>query len=157
MNTGLTHQEEQGLAWEAEQEKIEVIPALVLNDYPGAHYATMVKDGIKTLETRMRMFTYTGDLLICCGGKSVTNNAGKALCVVHFGKGRPMTDEDVNAACIENAPKRIVYPLTNLRHLNIDFEFSKHAVKKNFQGIFSVRIPAYVLIFHKPKKEMSHE
>lgn len=122
------------------------IAALVLNDYPEKHYATWVKDGIKTLETRGKKFSYTGDLVICCGNKSVTNNAGKALCIVHFGEGRPMVDEDANSACIENAPGRIVYPLTDLRHFSYDFKFTDYAVKKNFQGIFSVKIPDFVKI-----------
>jgi len=122
------------------------IAALVLNDYPNKHYATWVEEGIKTLETRGKTFTYTGDLLICCGGKSCTPNAGKALCIVHFGKGRPMEDKDEEAACIENAPNRIAYPLTDLRHLSYKFKFSDYAVKKNFQGIFSVAIPDFVKI-----------
>lgn len=127
------------------------IAALVLNDYPGKHYATWVKEGIKIVETRGRLFTYTGDLLICCGKKSVTANAGKALCIVSFHKGRPMTNEDEKYACIENAPGRIAYDLTNLRLLSCDFMFSKHAVKKNFQGIFSVKIPDHIKILNPEK------
>lgn len=122
------------------------IAALVLNDYPGKHYATWVKEGIKTLETRGKLFSYTGDLVICCGNKSVTPNAGKALCIVHFGKGRPMEDDDAVAACIENAPGRFAYPLTDLRHFSYDFKFTDYAVKKNYQGIFSVTIPDFVQI-----------
>ena len=63
-----------------------VYKALILNDYEEAHYATMVKDGIKLIETRMkRLFAFRGDIVICCGaGKSVTSNAGKALCIVEI-------------------------------------------------------------------------
>lgn len=116
------------------------IAALVLNQ----PYASWVMDGIKTIETRMRLFAYTGDLLICMGKENDHPLAGKALCIVHFGKGRPMTDEDAEAACIENAPKRIAYPLTNLRHLSYNFRFTDYAVKKNYQGIFSIKIPPFV-------------
>ena len=127
--------------------KANEIPALVLNDYEGKHYATWVEQGIKTIETRTgRCFSYEGDLLICCGAKSVTENAGKALCVVHFGKGRLMTKEDEKGACIEVAEKRYAHELTNLRKLSYKFRFTDYAVKKNYQGIFSVRIPDFVTI-----------
>jgi hypothetical protein len=123
-----------------------IYAALVLNDYPDKHYATWVKEGIKTIETRSRLFTFTGDLVICCGKKSVTPNAEKALCLVYFHKGRPMTDDDAAAACIENAPGRVAFPLTDLRHFSYDFKFTDYAVQKNYQGIFSVRIPEFVEI-----------
>ncbi len=122
------------------------LPAIVLNDYPGKHYATWVKEGKKIIETRGKSFTYTGDIVICCGAKSVTASKGRALCIVHLGKARPMEDEDAEGACIENAPGRIAYDLTNLRYFSRDFTFSKQAVKKNFQGIFSVKIPDDVTI-----------
>ena len=122
------------------------IAALVLNDYPGKHYATGVKEGKKLIETRGKYFTYTGDIVICCGAKSVTGNAGKALCIVHLGKARPMQDEDAEKACIENAPDRVAYDLTNLRHFDYDFKFTDYAVKKNYQGIFSVTVPDFVKI-----------
>src|SRR5258705_9265870 len=113
--------------------------ALVLNDYEfEKHYATWVYEGKKTLETRMKMFKYLGELIICCGGNSVTRNAGLAICMVEFGKGRPMVDEDAPAAMIGNAPGRIVYPLTNLRHFSKKFMFSKRKVSGSFQSIFQI-------------------
>jgi hypothetical protein len=120
------------------------IAAIVLNDYPGNHYASWVMQGLKRIETRSRLFNFTGDILICCGAKSVTSAAGKALCIVHMDKGRPMVDEDAGAACIGNAPGRIAYPLTKLRTLSYNFKFTDYSVKKNYQGIFSVRIPDFV-------------
>ncbi len=71
-----------------------VISAIVLNDYKDFHYATWVLEEKKTIETRGKTFLYSGDILICCGAKSVTKNAGNALCIVHLGKGRPMEDND---------------------------------------------------------------
>lgn len=127
-----------------------VIPAIVLNDYPGKHYATWVKEAKKLIETRSRSFTYTGDIVICCGKKSVTKNAGKALCIVRLGKARKMQDEDAEKACIGNAADRIAYDLTDLRHFDYEFNFTDYAVKKNYQGIFSVRIPPFVNIIQPP-------
>lgn len=123
-----------------------IFNCLVLNDYanePGndKHYATNAIEGKKKFETRMKTFTYEGDLVICCGGKSVTANAGKALGVVHFGKGRPMVDSDETDAMIENAPGRIVYPLTNIRKFNKTFNFSKRIVSGSFLSIFQIRLP----------------
>lgn len=125
--------------------------AIVLNDYGGKeNYATFVHDGLKTLETRMKMFNFKGDTIICCGNKSVTKYAGLAICIVHFGKGRPMTDEDAKAAMIHNSPGRIVYPLTNLRHFSKKFMFSKRKVSGSFQGIFQITIPDGIEIIEPP-------
>lgn len=123
-------------------EQSRIVRALVLNE----PYASKVMQGIKTLETRMKKFSYTGDLVICMGNENDSECAGKAICMVHFGEGRPMKDEDAEAACIENAPGRIAYPLTDLRHFSYNFKFTDYAVMKNYQGIFSVRIPDFVTI-----------
>lgn len=124
------------------ESKIIEVRALVLNE----PYATYVMEGIKTLETRMKMFSFTGDLVICMGKENNSPNAGKAIALVHFGRGRPMTDDDSDAACIENAPGRIAYPLADQRHFSYNFKFTDYAVKKNYQGLFSVRIPDFVKI-----------
>ena len=130
---------------------MKILPAIVLNDYPDKHYATWVMQGIKKIETRSRRFNFSGDIVICCGNKSVTENAGKALCIVHFDKPRPMTDEDVEAACIENAIGRIAYDITNVREFDYKFKFTDYVVNKNFQGIFSVQIPDFAFK-HKPSQ-----
>jgi hypothetical protein len=124
-----------------------IFNAIVLNDYIGAHYATQVELGIKTIETRMRKFKYTGDIVICCGGNSVTGNKAKALCLVHLGEGRPMTDGDIHAACIGNAPGRIAYHMTNRRLFSRKFTFSKRKVSGTFQGIFQISIPEDIQIY----------
>lgn len=120
------------------------IPAIVLNDYPDKHYATWVEEGKKVIETRGRKFEFSGDILICCGAKSATKNAGLALCVVYMDRGRFMKDEDEAGACIENAPGRIAYPLSNRRLLSYKFKFTDYATKKNYQGIFEVDMPDFV-------------
>lgn len=48
---------------------------LILNDYYQRYYATWVAQGKKTIETRMKAFKYRGELIICCGNKSVTQKA----------------------------------------------------------------------------------
>lgn len=134
--------------------------ALILNDYEHAQYAEWVKTGKKPIETRMgRMFSYRGDLVICCGKtNSVGPNAGKALCIVELYDARPMknTPDEIAAACIEWHPKRKSHLLRNWRHFSRDFEFKDYATKKNFQGIFEIEIPDDVAIIPKPEiKEFS--
>ena len=120
------------------------LPAIILNE----PYATKVMTGEKFIETRMRRFSFTGDILICCDkGKSKDSvNAGKALCVVYWNAGIPMTEEHEQGACIECVPGRYAFPLSNRRLLSYNFEISKYVVTKNFQGIFEVRIPDFVTI-----------
>ncbi len=131
-----------------------IYKALVLNDYEGTPYAQWVKEGRKKIETRMnRLFTYRGDIVICCGAtKSVSDNAGKALCIVEIWKGREMrnTPEEIEAACIGWDKDRKSLLLRNWRHFNYDFKFAPQAIQKNFQGIFSIALPEDVIIIPKP-------
>lgn len=125
-----------------------IFNALILNE----PFANLVKEGVKKIETRMKEFSFRGDVVICCdNGKSRnTPNAGKAICIVEIWKVRDMKNTDKEAACIDNAPGRKSYLLRNWRHFSTDFPFSKCAIKKNFQGIFSIRIPDDVEIIPMP-------
>ena len=125
---------------------MKIYKAIVLNDYIGKHYATWVNEKKKKIETRMRLFNYSGDIVICCGNKSTTINKGKALCLIHFGKGRKMTSDDEKDACIECVPGRIAYDLTNRRDFNRRFTFSKQKVSGSFQGIFEIELPVDVRV-----------
>jgi hypothetical protein len=119
--------------------------AIILNE----PYASMVKGGKKTIETRMRfLHKLVGDVIFCCdGGKSKHSQwAGRAMCLLTVDAGRSMKDEDAERACIENAPKRIAYPLSNLRELSYNFEFSKYKVSGDFRGVFTVKLPSFVEI-----------
>lgn len=128
-----------------------IFNAIILNE----PYAGYVKEGKKTIETRMRMLSkLIGDIIICCDkGKSFGSpNFGKALCIVTVEMGRQMRYEDIGGACIENIMGRYAYPLSNLRHFNYDFTFTHYAITQpgkrnpNWQGIFQIRIPDLVTI-----------
>lgn len=129
-----------------------IFKALILNDYPGKPYAQQVKEGTKLIETRMnKLFTYRGDIVICCGASnSISDNAGKALCIVNIWKGRAMLKSDEIAACIEWHPKRKSLLLKDWRHFDEDFEFAPCAIEKNFQGMFSIQIPDHIKIIPRP-------
>lgn len=89
----------------------------------------------------MKLFTYTGDLVICCSSGSMTRNSGKALCIVHFGNGVPMLPEHEDGAKIECAPGRYAYPLSNWRYFSRKFTFAKRKVGGTFQAFFDIEIP----------------
>jgi hypothetical protein len=121
---------------------LRIFKAIVLVDEPaGNHYATMVEKQVKKIETRMRNIIPEGDIVICCGSKSMTANRLKALCIVRVSKGRPMTPEDEKDACIECVLGRWAYVLSNWRYFSRKFEFSKRYVDGSFQGIFRISIP----------------
>lgn len=125
----------------------ETYNALVLNDYEGMkHYATWVEQQVKTIETRMKTFKYRGDLVICCGNKSVTANAGKALCIVNLYDAEPMRKEHEKAACIEVTAGRIAHHLKDWRFFNRKFSFSRQKVSGAFQSIFQITLPEDVRI-----------
>jgi hypothetical protein len=119
-----------------------IYSAIILNE----PYAEYVRTGKKTIETRMRRMIPDGYIIICCDkGKSKrSSNAGKAICLVKVVGCRPMKDEDVVAACIENVPGRYAFPLQNLFHFSYNFSFTDYAVTKNWQGIFRLRLPDFV-------------
>lgn len=131
-----------------------IFNAIILNDYTSEivgtskHYASNVRDGLKTLETREQKFDdkWEGDMVICCGKKSPTRSASKALCIVHWGKAEKMADQHEEAAMIANNGRKYVYPLTNRRLFSREFDFTKCYVSGSFQSIFQIRIPDDVSI-----------
>lgn len=121
-----------------------VYNAIVLVDHPGdfsKHYATMVCNREKTIETRMKNIIPMGDIVICCGKKSMTRNKGLALCLVYVNDGRLMVKEDEEKAKIEMIAGRWAFELSDWRYFNRKFEFTKHYVSGSYQSIFQVRIP----------------
>lgn len=126
--------------------KDKIYNCLILNDYPEKHYATWVEEQKKTIETRMKKFSYRGDLIICCGAKSVTRNAGLALCLVNLWSASPMQAIDEKAAMIECIPGRISHFLKDWRYFNRKFSFSQRRVSGAFQSIFQITLPDDVRI-----------
>lgn len=126
--------------------------ALILNDYEGAPYAHWIKTGKKTIETRLRAFSYKGDIVICCGKtNSVGKNAGNALCIVELWKIRPMKKTDEKAAGVRYNPEIKSFLLRNWRHFSRDFKFSPQRVSGAWQSLFNITIPDDVQIIPKPE------
>lgn len=129
-----------------------IFNAIVLIDTPlGVHYATLVEQQVKTIETRTRrMIGSAGDFVICCGAKSRTANRWKALCLVHLSDPRPMKPEDDVAACVEWNSELIVHDITNWRYFTRKFYFAPRRVSGSFQSIFQISIPEDVRIITRP-------
>ncbi len=130
-----------------------IYKGLVVNDYELTPYAQWIKEGRKPIETRMnRIFSYRGDIIICCGKtNSVSQNRGKALCIVELYAAGDMQPEHAEAACIEWHPQRKSHMLRNWRYFSENFEFSKMAIQKNFQGMFDMTIPTHIKIIPQPQ------
>ncbi len=84
-------------------------------------YANLVASGKKTLETRTWTTKYRGDILICASMSGVGEPKGVALCLVTIDYIRPMTQADIEDACVELYPRAQVWGLSNLRVLEDPF------------------------------------
>lgn len=133
-------------------ESKELYNFLVLNDDIGYHWATWMEQGKKTIETRFKRFKYRGDLIICCGQKSLTRNSGLAVCIVELYDVVPMTKEHEQMACIEAVPGRMAHLTRNLRHFNRKFKFTPQRVSGSFQSIFQGHLPddVHIIEYLKP-------
>ncbi|MDF2447586.1 MAG: hypothetical protein K0R26_90 [Bacteroidota bacterium] len=132
--------------------KGRVYKALIMNDYEGAPYAEWIKTGHKTIETRHRSFTYRGDLIICCGKtNSVSENAGKALCIVDLYKIRDLQKGDEEASGVAVRPGIKAFLFRNWRHFNRDFEFAPQRVSGAWQSIFEIVLPPDIEIIPRPE------
>lgn len=118
-----------------------VFNCLVLNDDLFNHWATWFEEGKKTIETRFYTMKHRGDLVICCGNKSKTRNAGLAVCIVDLYDAMPMRVGHEKDACIEAVPGRIAHITDKLRHFSRKFKFAPCRVSGSFQSIFQIVLP----------------
>lgn len=63
-------------------------------------WANLIRDGLKTIETRIWATAYRGDLLICASRLPAIAPSGCAVCLVELSDCRPMQLEDWAAACL---------------------------------------------------------
>lgn len=129
----------------------QVYNAIILQDYSYAQYASWIKEGSKTIETRTRNLSALGDLVICCAKSAESSNAGKALCIVNVYKIRPMVHADALGARIDWSPDLKSYLLKDWRKFSRDFKFAPMKVKGDWRGIFKIEIPENVEIIAQPE------
>jgi hypothetical protein len=87
------------------------------NGTPDTNWASLIEQGIKTIETRTWKTNYRGDLLICCSASSKSDNAGLAVCIVHLDDIVLMEKKHEKAACCKVYPRAQAWILSNLRPL----------------------------------------
>lgn len=124
-----------------------LLNAIVLVDTPlGVHYATLVEQQKKKIETRTRNIFKPGDYVICCGNRSMTRNKGRALCLVTLSEGRKMKEEDAPLACVDFDPNLWVFDISRWQYFNRKFFFSPCKESGSFQSIFKIALPDDVRI-----------
>ena len=62
------------------------------------HWAKLIRDGLKTIETRTWKTDYRGKLLLCCSKKPASSLSGMAFAVCDLVDIRPMTRQDEHEA-----------------------------------------------------------
>ncbi len=98
-------------------------------------YASLIAEGIKTIETRKWATKYRGDILICASKSGQGEPKGVALCIVELYDIRPMTKADEAAACIELYPNAKAWLIRNLRVLPKPFPVKGHL------SLFDIDLP----------------
>lgn len=100
-------------------------------------WATLIRDGKKTIETRTWKTEYRGKLLLCCSKYPKSEISGMAFAIVDLVDIRDMTKEDEYLARCERYPnakswilkniKKIEpFPVTGqLRLFEVDYEMGK--------------------------------
>lgn len=78
-------------------------------------WCILIRDGIKTIETRTWATKHRGDLLLCASQQPKTELSGKAFAVVELLDCQPMTEDHVEAACCEVYDRAVSWFLGNLR------------------------------------------
>ncbi len=84
-------------------------------------FANLVAKGIKTIETRAWATRHRGDLLICAAKSGTGEPKGVALCLVCVEFVEPMTEEHVEAACVDVYQNAKAWHLSNVRLLSDQF------------------------------------
>lgn len=64
-------------------------------------WATLIRNGDKTIETRTWSTKYRGKILLCASKKPDSDFSGKAFAVAELVDVRPMTKDDEKQACCE--------------------------------------------------------
>lgn len=96
-------------------------------------WATLIRDGVKSIETRSWRTDFRGDLCLCACKKPAGLLSGMAFAVVEVVDVRPMVKEDEGAACCCLYPGAFSWVLRNVRKIEL-----KPVVGK--QGFFEVEL-----------------
>ena len=80
-------------------------------------WASMIKDGKKTIETRKWKTSYRGNILLCASKYPKSALSGKAFAIAELADCRKMTEQDEIQACCKIYPKANSWLLKNIRKI----------------------------------------
>lgn len=81
-------------------------------------YATLIYNGLKTIETRTWCTQYRGPILLTASKNPKGFLSGKAFATAELVECRPMTTEDKRYACCDMTPRRKSWILRNIKKIN---------------------------------------
>ena len=96
-------------------------------------WASLIRDGRKSIETRTWVTNYRGDILLCASKDPKTDISGNAFAVAELYDIKPMTKKDEKAAGCKIYPRAQSWFLRNIRPI-IPFEIQGRL------GIFDTKI-----------------
>lgn len=95
-------------------------------------WASMIRDGKKTIETRTWKTKYRGEIIICASLKPKTKFSGHAIAKVRLVDCMPMTKSDEKTACVNLYPGAFVWILDDIRKI-------KPFKVKGMLGLFNLK------------------
>ena len=78
-------------------------------------WSSMIKDGKKTIETRVWKTNYRGEILLCASRYPQSSISGKAFAVAKLVDVKPMVREDEIRACCEVYPRAYSWFLKDIQ------------------------------------------
>ncbi len=81
-------------------------------------WATLIRNGEKTIETRVWKTNYRGKLLLCCSKNPKSEISGKAFAIVDLIDCREMVEDDEPQAMCEIYPKAKSWILKNIKNID---------------------------------------
>ncbi len=80
-------------------------------------WASMIKGGVKTIETRKWKTSYRGKILLCASKNPKSSISGNAFAIAELIDCRKMIEEDEKLACCKVYPKANSWILKNIRNI----------------------------------------
>ncbi len=82
-------------------------------------WASFVREGKKTIETRTWATSYRGDILLCASKRPSSEISGKAFAVATLAEVRAMTKDDEKQACCKIYPRAHAWILHDIKKISL--------------------------------------
>ncbi|MBI2449740.1 ASCH domain-containing protein [Candidatus Pacearchaeota archaeon] len=80
-------------------------------------WASMIKEGKKTIETRKWKTNYRGNIILCASKYPKSELSGKAFAIAELIDVRKMTEHDEDAACCKIYPRANSWILKDIKNI----------------------------------------